>query len=35
MVILKFPLKVKDEEAVFVFMWLRIGPERGSNEHCH
>jgi hypothetical protein len=27
MVILKFLLKVKDEEAVFGYMWLRIGPE--------
>jgi hypothetical protein len=35
MVILKFLLKVKVEEGVFGFMWLRIGPEGGFNEHCH
>jgi hypothetical protein len=35
MLILKFLLKVKDEEAVFGFMWIRIGTGGGFNEHCH
>jgi hypothetical protein len=25
----------EDEEAVFGFVWHRIGPEGGYNRHCH
>jgi hypothetical protein len=35
MVILKFLLKIKDEEVVFGFVWLRIGQNGGFSEHCH